>query len=275
MSLENTVAALNDTMSHMAAAFSDSETYIALALAVLPVILLAIIVYYQDKYQREPVGKLLKAFFFGVLSVLPTIVLENNLASFTPPMPVVNGAYTAFVVAGCSEELCKLLLLILAIWKSPEFDEYFDGIVYSCFVALGFACCENIGYVFDQPVFEDALATSIVRALLSVPGHFLFGVMMGYYIALAKFNPEHRVRYLFLAFFVPMLLHGTFDSLLMIPDSMASGGEIARVILFVVLIWFDVKMWKWGCRRIKRLQLLSQQQNFDRNHPFDGFTWDF
>lgn len=260
---------------NLAVALSSSEAYMALALAILPVIVLAIIVYRQDKYEREPIGKLLKAFFFGVLSVLPAFLLEDYLCRYTPSMPVVSGAYTAFAMAGCCEELCKLLLLMLAIWKSPEFDEYFDGIVYSCFVALGFACCENIKYVFSQPIFEDALATSVGRGLLSVPGHFLFGVMMGYYVALAKFNPERRVRYLFLAFFVPMLLHGTFDSLLMIPNSMASGGEIAGVFLFVVLIWFDIKLWKWGRRRIKRLQMLSSQQDFDRNHPFDGFSWDF
>ena len=244
-----------------------------LALAILPVIVLGIIVYRQDKYQREPLGQLLKAFLFGMLSVLPVIVLENLLTLYTPPMPIVSGAYTAYIVAGCSEELCKLLLLVLAIWKSPQFDEYFDGIVYSCFVALGFACCENISYIFSQPLFENALTTSIVRALLSVPAHFLFGIMMGYYTALAKFNPQRRTRYLFLAFFIPMLMHGTFDALLMIPDSMPYGGEIASALLFIVLIWFDVKMWKWGCWRIKRLQLLSQQQDFDRNHPFDGFIW--
>lgn len=247
---------------------------ILLTLAILPVVVLAIVVYRQDKYEREPLGKLLKAFLFGMISVLPAVLLEGLLSQFTPPVPVVSGAYTAFAVAGCCEEACKLLLLFLAIWKSPEFDEYFDGIVYSCFVALGFACCENIAYVFDQPAFEDAIATGMVRALLSVPGHFLFGVMMGYYIALAKFNPQRRPRYLLLAFLLPMLMHGTFDALLMIPDSMTYGGEIASIILFIILIGFDIKMWKWGCRRIRRLQTLSQQQDFDRNHPFDGFIWD-
>jgi hypothetical protein len=34
-------------------------------------------------------------------------------------------------------------------------------------------------------------------------------------------------------------------------------------------------MWKWGVRRIRHLQDLSQQQNFDRTNPFDGFTWHF
>lgn len=246
---------------------------ILLLLAVLPVVMLAWVVYRQDKYEKEPFAKLVKAFFFGALAILPAIFLESFLSYFTPGIPVVDGLFEGFVVAGCSEELCKLLLLTLAIWKSPEFNEYFDGIVYACFVSLGFACFENIGYVFDQDLFSDALVTGSVRAVLSVPGHFLFGVMMGYYFALAKFDPQHRAGHLFKAFLMPMLLHGTFDALLMIPESMGAGAEVVSSVLFIALIWFDVKMWKWGVRRIHRLQELSQQQNFDRSDPFAGFSW--
>lgn len=246
-----------------------------LLIAVLPVLILAFVVYRQDKFNKEPIGLLIKCFFFGALSILPAAFMESMLSQFNPGMPVVSGVYTGFVVAGCCEELCKLLLLTWAVWRSQEFDEYFDGIVYSCFVALGFACFENISYVFGQDSFFNAMYTGSVRAVLSVPGHFLFGVMMGYYFALAKFDLQHRRKNLFLAFFVPMLLHGTFDALLMIPESMGADGTIVSGILFVVLIFFDIKMWKWGVRRIRRLQELSQQQNFDRSNPFDGFTWNF
>ena len=228
-----------------------------------------------DKYEKEPLGKLVKAFLFGALSIIPAAMMERVLVQFTPPFPVVSGVYTGFVVAGCSEELWKLLLLLLAVWKSREFDEYYDGIVYACFVSLGFACFENISYVFGQQAFSDALVTGSVRAVLSVPGHFLFGVLMGYYVALAKFDEGHRKGYLLMAFVVPMLLHGTFDALLMVPESMESGAEIVSGVLFVVLLWFDIRLWKWGVGRIRRLQELSKEQNSDRNNPFRGFTWNF
>lgn len=246
-----------------------------IAIAVLPVIVLAIVIYRQDKYQHEPIGQLVKAFFFGALAIIPAIIMESVLDIFTPSLPIVQGAYTGFIVAGCSEELCKLLLLRWAIWRSPHFDEYFDGIVYACFVSLGFACFENISYVFQSATFGQAIATGSVRAVLSVPGHFLFGVMMGYYFALAKFDAGHQRKYMMLSFLVPMLMHGTFDSLLMIPESMPVGGQALGGLLFVVLVWFDIKMWRWGVRRIRKLQELSQSQDFDRNNPFDNFTWEF
>ena len=78
-----------------------------IAIAVLPVLVLAFVVYRQDKYEKEPIGKLIKAFIFGALAILPAVLLEGMLSRFVPPIPVVSGAYMGFVVAGCSEELCK------------------------------------------------------------------------------------------------------------------------------------------------------------------------
>ena len=258
-----------------------------IAIAVLPVLVLAFVVYRQDKYEKEPLGKLIKAFIFGALSIIPAGILESVLVQYTPPFPIVSGAYTGFVVAGCSEELFKLLFLYWAVWKSVEFNEYFDGIVYACFVSLGFACFENVGYVLGQEVFAEAMVTGSIRAVLSVPGHFLFGVMMGYYFSLAKFGysdnggSRPRGRYLLLAFLVPMLLHGTFDSLLMIPESMGEGQGLVASALFILLIWFDVKMWKWGVRRIRHLQELSEKQSAPSgdfsspsSDPFQDFTWE-
>ena len=256
-----------------------------ISIAVLPVLVLAFVVYRQDKYDKEPLGKLVKAFLFGALAIVPAVVMESILVRFTPPYPILSGAYTGFVVAGCSEELFKLLFLYWAVWKSAEFNEYFDGIVYACFVSLGFACFENLSYVLAQDSFGNAMVTGSVRAVLSVPGHFLFGMMMGYYFSLAKFGDQNdtarrRKQCLWLAFLVPMLLHGTFDALLMIPESMSNGQGAVSAVLFVLLIWFDVRMWKWGIRRIRKLQELSQKQASDNAqthiplNPFEGFDWD-
>lgn len=229
------------------------------SLAVLPVVLLAIIIYRQDRFEREPFGKLVGVFFLGVLATVPAIMMELLLEKFRPAGAIEGGLYGGFVVAGCCEEAAKLLLLYWAVWRSREFNEYFDGIVYACFVSLGFACCENILYVCFQGTWEASLLTGSVRAVLSVPAHFLFGVMMGYYFALAKFDVAHRRRNLLLAFLMPMLLHGTFDALLMIPEGMEEKQELLAGALFVAFVVFDVMMWRWGIRRIRALQLRSQQ----------------
>ena len=271
-----------------------TENVILISLAILPVIVLAIFIYRKDKFEKEPLRMLAKAFFFGCLSVIPAILIEQALALGFFYMGgeyvsgFVTGIYNGFIVAGCSEELCKLALLALAVWKAPDFNEYFDGIVYATFVALGFAGIENIMYVLNQSTFESAIMTGGVRAILSVPGHFLFAVVMGYYFALAKFNPEKRRQNLLKAFVYPMLLHGTFDALLMIPEAMGEDGTWLSAVLFLVFIFFDVKLWKVAMRHLKGLQEMSGQQNndgsgydggYDQEPPrqgdaFSGFQWD-
>lgn len=275
-----------------------TENIILISLSVLPVLLLAGFVYRKDKYQKEPIRMLFKAFFFGILSVIPAIFLEHFLSSrytaFASLLPSwFGGIYDGFVVAGFSEELCKLLLLTLAVWRSRYFDEYFDGIVYSTFVGLGFAGIENIMYVFNQESFFASILTGSMRAILSVPAHFLFATVMGYYFARAKFEPENRFVCFLQALFLPLFLHGTFDALLMIPEAAGEGGGWISVILFPVFIYFDIKLWKVGMMRLSHLQQLSQDQFFGQggstssgdsddfqqddtsqpSDPFSGFTW--
>ncbi len=252
---------------------------IAFISAVLPVLVLLYFIYKKDKYQREPLGKLLLTFFVGCLSVIPAAMMEGVVMPFGPDaglFPVLNGIFNGYLVAGTSEELCKLLLLLLVIWKSPHFDEFFDGIVYAAYLSLGFACVENIGYVMQE---GDPMTTALMRGILAVPAHFLFAVTMGYYVSLAKFDPANKRRHLWKAFLYPMLLHGTYDALLMVASNLADGNEENLVVgglcvvLFIVFVVFDIRLWRRGLKRIKQMQERSKEQTFDRMNPFDGFTW--
>ncbi|MCR5445380.1 MAG: PrsW family intramembrane metalloprotease [Bacteroidales bacterium] len=250
---------------------------IAFISAVVPVVLLLWFVYRKDRLNPEPLGRLLLTFFVGCLSVVPAGLMESLLMPLVPSaeaMPVLNGLLDGYLVAGLCEELCKLLLLLWVIWRSPHFDEYFDGVVYAVFLSLGFACVENIGYVMGG---EDPMGTALMRGVLAVPAHFLFAVTMGYYVSLAKFDPAGRRGHLWKAFLYPMLLHGTYDALLMVSSNLEGRDSMVAVVvciaLFVAFVVFDVRMWRWGLRRIKRMQERSQEQDCDRNRPFDGFTW--
>ena len=94
---------------------------IAFISAVLPVLLLLYFIYKKDKYQREPLGKLLLTFFVGCLSVIPAAMMEGVIMPFGPDagmFPVLSGIFNGYLVAGTSEELCKLLLLLLSYsWR--------------------------------------------------------------------------------------------------------------------------------------------------------------
>ena len=229
-------------------------------LAILPVIVLASYIYKKDKYEKEPPSMLMLAFLLGMLAIPMDLLVVTIINAIIPSGTVF---FTAFFNAGIPEEFCKWALFMLVIWRNKNFNEYFDGIVYACFIGLGFACIENILYVFDSgKTFGEAIATGVLRAILSVPGHFLFAVIMGYYLSLAKYKIQDRKKYLTLSYVCPMVAHGLFDYLLMLAAAVGEKNlEWLSVVLFILFIYLDVKMWKIGIRSIEKMQEQSRVEH--------------
>lgn len=213
--------------------------------ALLPVALLALYIYRVDKVQPEPAIWLWKAVLFGVASAL----LDSFILSFFPQPQ--GPVATAFLGAAIPEEACKMFMLYLLIRKNPYFDDKLDGIVYGSYVGLGFAAIENILYLFNN--LGNFIQVAIGRAVFAVPGHFLFGILMGYFISLAyytRFNDKLRKLFLVLAYVVPMLCHGIYDSILMVSEA---TPEISGILTIVFLLFFN---WlrKKGLSKIDRMK---------------------
>ena len=180
-------------------------------IALLPAIVLLVYIYRKDGVEHEPVNLILKLLGYGALSVIPAIFLELILSMAMPEQDTyLSKLYQAFVVAALVEENCKYFFL-RRTWNHPAFDYQFDAIVYAVTVSLGFAALENVEYVVQY-----GLATGIVRAVTSVPGHAIFGVFMGYYYGLQKLysvrgekNKAQSAQTQ--AILVPILLHGIYD----------------------------------------------------------------
>lgn len=226
-----------------------------LALSILPVVVLMIFIYCKDKYQKEPVKSLAKAFFGGMLAIPLDFAIVGILNNVTYSDTVF---YSAFLEAGLCEELSKLLIFLVFIWRDKNFDEYIDGIVYATFIGLGFACVENIMYVFNaaNESMQTGVGTGIMRAMLSVPGHFLFGVVMGYFLALAKFS-KRGFGFVLVGLLTAVLCHGLFDWLLMASSAIGNG---TGTLLYVAFLAGDVYLWKLGIRFIRKQQDNSRLQ---------------
>jgi len=226
---------------------------IKLLAAVAPVLFLLFYIYVKDKKAPEPTEQLFKAFRYGVLSAIAVMVVMSSFGSFGEPNTFFQCVKVSFLEAAIPEEFFKWLFLYILIWRSPQFDEYIDGIVYAVFVSMGFACLENVMYVLPG-----TMATAVSRALLSVPAHFLFAVIMGYYISLAKFHPEvHRTRYMALSLLLPMLAHGIFDTFAFWMDSL--GEYQIYTAVFVFFIACDIWLWRRCTRLIRRSVILSDE----------------
>lgn len=204
-----------------------------------PVFIILFYIYFRDKYEKEPLKMLVKAILGGILIILPVIFVERWLSALAPfSGKVGQAAWHAFVVAGSTEEVFKFLALYLLIWKSPSFNEKFDGIVYAVFVSLGFAAVENVMYVMDG-----GLQTAAIRAFTAVPAHAIFGISMGYYLGIAHMYEELRKTYLLRALLIPILLHGVYDFILMV--------EIGW--LLILFIPYVILLYVLGMRKMKTL----------------------
>ncbi|MBP5573923.1 MAG: PrsW family intramembrane metalloprotease [Bacteroidales bacterium] len=235
-----------------------------IALSLLPVVLLLVFVYRQDKYEKEPIGLLILAFLGGMIAIPADLTLVSIINLVFPSESVF---YAAFIEAGFCEELCKFVILFLLIWWNRNFNEHMDGIVYAAFVGLGFACVENVLYVMQAALSDlgTGITTGVIRALLSVPGHFLFAVVMGYFLSLAKFSDKGTFGYLLMSLFAAALIHGLFDWLLMINDSI---NPILGLVLFGLFIWGDIRLWKLGVKLIRHHQ---ERSPFKDQDPTDDY----
>lgn len=204
---------------------------IVILAALAPALGLLYFIYNKDVLQKEPTREILIAFGYGVLSVLASTLISFPLMGIgvVPTEAATVGEYLRLAVfgAGIPEELAKFAMLWLFLRRCRYFDEYVDGIVYAACVGLGFAAVENIMYLIQN--FQAWAYVGAMRALFSVPGHFFFAVVMGYYVSKAFFDdPSQRARNIFLALALPMLLHSAFDALLMVSTvSAAATGLIA------------------------------------------------
>ena len=227
---------------------------IILAMALLPALLLMRWVYRQDTVEQEPRKLLWRLAFRGALSCIPAALLEGLLipvmSRFAPAGSLLNNFLQTFLVIAVAEEGCKYIALRRLTWNDPNFNYRFDGIVYAMFVSLGFAALENVVYVLQY-----GPGVLLSRGLLSIPGHGTFGIFMGLYYANSKqadlYNSGvgHR-RNQWLAFWVPVLLHGFYDFCLMSGDTLLAGFFWIFVVAMDVLA---VRVVRWQAKNDRGL----------------------
>lgn len=221
---------------------------ILLISSITPVIIFLYLIYIKDQI-KEPNALLAKCFLGGFLSIILTLIIALPISYFGSVFqtPLLRSLYNAFCCAAIPEELSKFVILYWVVWKSKDFDHHYDGIVYAVFVSLGFALVENILYVF-----EHGFTTAILRAVLAVPGHGFFGVIMGYYLSLSKFNVGEEKRNLIQkSILIPILFHGLYDFLLMYSSANNENNVLLSIVLLIAFTFLVIKLWSVGLKKIK------------------------
>ena len=204
-----------------------------LLLAIAPVFIIILYIYFKDKYEKEPKRLLLYNFLFGaIVSIIITTILYyvfDNVLPLPNNTSVYQQFIKAFFVVGLTEEFSKYIIVRYFAQPNKAFNEPFDGIVYAVMVSMGFAATENILYVL-----EGGYQTALIRAFTAVPAHATFGILMGYYMGKAKFSNNKIALNLF-GLLLAIIFHGAYDFFLFI-DFVPGIWIGALVSLFIGII---------------------------------------
>lgn len=85
-------------------------------------------------------------------------------------------------------------------------------------------------------------STAIVRAITAIPGHACFGVFMGVFYGLARkqYNRGKMFSSKIFRIFsivVPVLLHGSYDFIASMENTMGSLYFVAFIIILLLCLW--------------------------------------
>ncbi len=216
----------------------------SIIISIIPSLILGYYIYNMDKVEKEPKGLLTKLFVGGILALLLTLLISDDLKLLLPNLMNADSKsigvlfFYNFIGVALLEELCKWFFLGVCSWRDKNFNFLFDGIVYSAFVALGFATLENVLYSI---AYSGELTVLLLRAVLSVPAHLFFGIYMGYFYGKAKMLKYNKKRYiptLLLSLLVPFILHGFFDFCLSMEHKIYT---IIYIIFMIVLYIISLK----------------------------------
>jgi RsiW-degrading membrane proteinase PrsW (M82 family) len=234
---------------------------LAVVVGFVPMVVYALMLWWFDRYEKEPLTLLLAAFLWGAV---PAIIfsLIAELALNVPISLLVNPAAASLVevavVAPIAEELFKGgALVLLFVFFSGEIDSLVDGIVYGGLVGFGFAAVENSLY-FGSSLIESGLSQfvllALVRAFLFGLNHAMFTGLLGLGMAWARSTSSALVKVAAPATGLAAAIgsHATHNASVTLagelgwPCLIAFASDWGGVALLVaVLLWCSAREQRW------------------------------
>jgi RsiW-degrading membrane proteinase PrsW (M82 family) len=238
---------------------ADNALFYSIVAAVAPVLLYVGLIYWVDRYEKEPWWLLSAAFLWGAIPAALLAILLNML--FSLPLYIIFDERTAEMAAAgvfapfIEESVKALVLFVILFFRRHELDSPLDGIIYGAMVGMGFAMVENVLYYTAAFAAEGAAGWQAVvglRGIIFGLNHALYTAMTGLGIALAKTATNRLARVLLpaLGLGTAILLHA-FHNVAMYSGTSGSflaglffdWGGVLLTLAIIVLALYQERRW--------------------------------
>ncbi len=227
----------------------------------LPMFILAGLIYWLDRYEKEPKLLLGGVFSWGaIVAVIGALILQVLLGQsvlLLTGSKVLEEVVGSSLFAPVTEEILKgFAVLLVFLLARQEFDSLLDGIVYACVVALGFAATEDVLYYFSaySEGGLSAMATLVfLRFVIFGWQHAFFTSFIGIGLAVARLNrnPLVKIGAPLIGLSVSIFTHSLHNSLLTFLSGYAGLAAAMFVawtgwlgmFLFIILLIYREKTW--------------------------------
>jgi len=238
----------------------------------IPMFFFAIILYWLDRYEKEPKILLGTVFVWGVVvasagAFLINTVLGLGVYLFTGSETATELTTGSLIAPFVEESLKGLAVLIVFLLFRREFDSVLDGIIYAGVAALGFAATENSYYIFNYGYAESGWGGfwSLVFVRVALVGwqHPFYTSFIGIGLAAARLN-----RSLVVKMIAPVIGFGMAVFTHSFHNTVASFTEGLEGLAFGTFIdWFG-----WFFMFIFIIWVITREGNLLKRHLQEEVT---
>ncbi|MBK9943066.1 MAG: PrsW family intramembrane metalloprotease [Kouleothrix sp.] len=222
----------------------------AILAAAVPAAFYGLLIWWLDRYEKEPLWLIILAFVWGSLpaiglSLLFEVVLRVPIAETT-----IGPNLGSWGLAALVEEPIKALALIgLFLFMRREFDGTLDGIVYGSLVGFGFSMTENLLYFLHYGANLEALFW--LRSVFFGLNHAFFTSLIGLALGVVRYRraPALRLAALGGGLTLAILFHALHNYAvrfrlpgLLLSWLLQSGGVLV-ILAIVMLSWRKERQW--------------------------------
>jgi len=230
---------------------------ISLLAGLAPTALYVGLLYWADRYEKEPKAMLAAAFLWGALPALLVAVAARLF--FQVPVQLVGPQAIEAVRAGLvapliGEALKGAVVVWIALRYPLEFDNVLDGIIYGAMVGFGFAMTGNtLSYLgsFLLRGFDGLSSTIFIEGVLYGLNHALYTALFGAGLGYARLARQRWQRWAvpLVAFGMAVTGHASHNLAL----SRAIGLNLwtaavtwaGVVLIVVVMVWSLQQQRRW------------------------------